>query len=154
MNETNQLSNYFEWSCSIDSVRTMDDLICLMYRNVSYHTSVVEIKKTNWWAVAILRLESNRWWIYSAFQPSILPLQTIQSHDSNSADSRFAIHVRPTTVFFHRSTNDTQFPRSSFFLFSFFFPPATLSRIGILLRAIQEEISLRCSVVQLQCEPR
>lgn len=123
MNETNQLSNYFEWSCSIDSVKTMDDLICLMYRNVSYHTSVVEIKKTNWWAVAILRLESNRWWIYSAFQPSILPLQTIQSHDSNSADSRFAIHVRPTTVFFHRSTNDTQFPRSSFFLFSFFFPP-------------------------------
>lgn len=71
-----------------------------MYRNISSRYTLCRRNQENQLMVFVPRLESNRWWIYlSIFSAehvsalsSVLPLQTIQSHDSNSADSRFAIH--------------------------------------------------------------
>lgn len=129
-----------------------------MYRNISSRYTLCRRNQENQLMVFVPRLESNRWWIYlSIFSAehvsalsSVLPLQTIQSHDSNSADSRFAIHILPPfSSSTDRSSNDTQFPRSSCF---FSESNRDLPPSSSLLLWSRPRGDL--SVVRLQCEPQ
>lgn len=131
-----------------------------MYRNISSRYTLCRRNQENQLMVFVPRLESNRWWIYLSIFPaehvsalsSVLPLQTIQSHDSNSADSRFAIHhpsFHPFLLLADRSSNDTQFPRSSCF---FSESNRDLPPSPSLLLWSRPRGDL--SVVRLQCEPQ
>lgn len=124
-----------------------------MYRNISSRYTLCRRNQENQLMVFVPRLESNRWWIYLSIFPaehvsalsSVLPLQTIQSHDSNSADSRFAIHIRPSTLFFFHRSIQQRYTISSFLLLFFRVESGSSSFVFAPPLVPSKRRSLRCS---------
>lgn len=129
-----------------------------MYRNISSRYTLCRRNQENQLMVFVPRLESNRWWIYLSFQSSTFrPFRAFSPSKRSKVtiviqpihDSRFTSVLPPFSSSTDRSSNDTQFPRSSCF---FSESNRDLPPSPSLLLWSRPRGDL--SVVRLQCEPQ
>lgn len=137
----------------------LDDLICLMYRNISSRYTLCRRNQENQLMVFVPRLESNRWWIYLSFQSSTFrPFRAFSPSKRSKVtiviqpihDSRFTSVLPPFSSSTDRSSNDTQFPRSSCFFSAASNRDLPPSPSLLLWSRPRGDLS----VVRLQCEPQ